>query len=47
MSGDLTGLCLYMNDGTSHKSVRQIRQTDNLRSIIWVTLEHSKIKYSI
>ena len=34
-------LVTYMNDGTSLKSVRQIRQTDNLQSIIWVTLEHS------
>ena len=32
----------YMNDGTSLRSVRQIRQTDNLRSIIWVTLENSR-----
>ena len=29
----------YLNDGTSLKSVRQIRQTDNLQSIIWVALE--------
>ena len=29
--------CLYMNDETSLKSVRQIRRTDNLQSIskIW------------
>ena len=38
---------LLMNDGTSLKSVRQIRRMDNLRSIIWVTLEHSLIKYNI
>ena len=31
----------YIDDGTSLRSVRQIRRTDNLRSIIWVTLEHS------
>ena len=31
----LTELCLYMNEGTSLKGVEQIRQTDNLRSIIW------------
>ena len=31
----------FMNDGTSLKSVKQIRRTDNLQSIIWVTLEHS------
>ena len=31
----------YMNDVTSLKIVGQIRRTDNLRSIIWVTLEHS------
>ena len=35
------GLCLNMNDGTSLKRVKQIRQTDNLQSIIWVTLKHS------
>ena len=34
-------LVTYMNDGTSLKSVGQIRRTDNLQSIIWVTLEHS------
>ena len=28
---------ICMNDGTSPKSIRQIRRTDNLRSIIWVT----------
>ena len=34
-------LATYMNDETSLKRVRQIRRTDNLRSVIWVTLEHS------
>ena len=30
-----------------YKSVRQIRGTDNVRSIILVTLEHSQIKYDL
>ena len=34
-------LVTYMNDEKSIKSVRQIRQTDNPRSIIWVTLTYS------
>ena len=36
-------LVTYMNDEKSIKSVRQIRQTDNPRSIIWVTRKHSLI----